>query len=64
MSKEAEIKCPIDGCDGAFFTQTGLDFHVKSKHSEVEKKPIKKVSRPKKPKLKAAKKKAAKKRKR
>ena len=50
MSKEAEIKCPIDGCDGSFFTQTGLDFHVKSKHSEVEKKPAKQISTPKKPK--------------
>ena len=56
MRKKAEIKCPIDGCDGAFFTQTGLDFHIKNKHGEVEKIPEKKVSIAKKPKPKAPKK--------
>jgi hypothetical protein len=50
MKKDAEIKCPIDGCDGAFFTQTGLDFHVKNKHNEVKAQPVKKVSEPTKPK--------------
>jgi hypothetical protein len=56
MRKKAEIKCPINGCDCVFFTQTGLDFHVKNKHSKVEKKLTKKVSKPKKPKPTAPKK--------
>ena len=37
-----EYKCPIDGCDSSFFTEVGLNFHVKSKHGnqpKVEAKP-------------------------
>ena len=36
MNKE-EYDCPIDGCDASFFTEVGLNFHVKSKHEEVPK---------------------------
>jgi len=32
-----EYKCPIDGCGGSFFTEVGLNFHVKTKHGEEPK---------------------------
>lgn len=34
--KEA-YKCPIDGCDTSFFTEVGLNFHIKSKHGSAPK---------------------------
>jgi len=43
-----EYKCPIDGCDSSFFTEVGLNFHVKSKHGnqpKVEAKPTPKVAK-------------------
>jgi len=36
MNKE-EYNCPIDGCDASFFTEVGLNFHVKNKHEEASK---------------------------
>tara|TARA_B100000900_G_scaffold406881_1_gene418644 strand:- start:1151 stop:1705 length:555 start_codon:yes stop_codon:yes gene_type:complete len=44
-----EYKCPIDGCDSSFFTEVGLNFHVKSKHGnqpKVEAKPVPKKEKP------------------
>ena len=37
--------CPIDGCKGSFFTEVGLNFHVKTKHGE-ETKPAPKTEKP------------------
>ena len=34
MSEKKDFNCPIEGCKSTFFTQTGLDFHVKNKHGE------------------------------
>ncbi len=44
-----EYKCPIDGCDSSFFTEVGLNFHVKTKHGELPKpaaKPTPKKEKP------------------
>tara|TARA_B100000131_G_C18119011_1_gene612240 strand:- start:1364 stop:1918 length:555 start_codon:yes stop_codon:yes gene_type:complete len=44
-----EHKCPIDGCNSTFFTEVGLNFHIKSKHGETPKtkpKPIPKKAKP------------------